>query len=589
MKQGNLFVVAGLVLLSAGWIAAPVLVALSPDGELAPATLLSLAYLRIFFTGLGVMACLWSRLAMPRLHLPLALLVLAVALSARAVRLDAPYLDHHAHRQADVATIARNFYEDNPSIFWPQVNWRADAPNYIESQFPLVPWLASWVYRMVGEQPWVGRGIVALFAGVQMVALYGLVNLYWGQTAGILAALFLALSPMAVYFGRTFMDDTPSLTLATGALWAFAVWARWGRRWALMLGMAALALAVMVKLMTLYVFLPVAVILWGQWGRQLWRRPLAWAVLLLPLVPVIGWYAWARMLGQRYLTFGIWGPASNEAISLAKWGSMALVLSRDFVLRLGNRILGQVLTPAGLAGLVAAAWFSARNVRRQLTSEVAGQAPVNSTEGISGSRYAALNGGLPPAQGLVVFGAWLVGVLVYVPVSGQAQWIHDYYQLPFAVALAPFVGYGLAMLWRQRGYGPWLAWGLACILAVLSARVLPAYHLDWHGWILREVEVVQAITRPDERVVTVTFDNQPTLLYHLHRPGWVVDYLQPDKLATVPELIAAGGRLVILQNIETRHAAEVRLTEQPWLAGLTLVERTDRYAIYQVPWPEERP
>lgn len=588
------FLVGGLFLVLAGWAATPILTALSSDGHLAEATLLSLAYLRIFFTGLGLAACLWPWLAAPRLRLPLLLLVLGLALTARAVRLDAPYLDHHAHRQTDVATIARNFYEDNPSIFWPQVNWRADAPNYIESQFPLVPWLASRVYQLTGEQPWVGRGIVTLFAGLQVVALYGLVSLYWGQVVGFLAALFVAVSPLAVYFGRAFMDDTPSLALATAALWGVAAWARRGRWWMLTLGLFALALAVMVKLVTLYIFLPVVVILWQRWGWHAWRRPAAWGILVLPLLPVVGWYAWARMLGQQYLTFGIWGPASNEAAGLSKWGSADLVFSQAFVRRLGGRILNQVLTPVGLLALattVLAVAFSGRRSAGPRASELQSIADREAQAKDSSGAFSrdAVGSGAWATRGLGVFGAWLAGVLVYVGVSGQAQYIHDYYQLPFVAVLAPFVGYGLTVLWRARRYGRWLALGLAGLLALFSARVLPEYHLDWHGWILREVQVVQAITEPDDPIITVTFDNQPTLLYHLHRPGWIVDYLQPDKLATVPDLIAAGGRLVILQNIETPQAAAIRLTEQPWLAGLTLVEQTDRYAIYQVPVTREGP
>ncbi len=561
-REKGAFFIAGLSLIIAGWGATPVLTALSPDGQLAEATLLTLTYLRLFLTGLGIAACMWPWLAAPRLRLPLLVLAVGVALLARGVRLDAPYLDHHAHRQTDVATIARNFYEDNPSIFWPQVNWRADAPNYIESQFPLVPWLASRIYRFTGEQPWVGRGIVALFAGLQVMAVFGLVSLYQGQVAGFLAALFVALSPMAVYFGRTFMDDTPSLALSVAALWGIATWARRGRWWTLALGVVALALAVMVKLVTLYIFLPVIVILWQLWGRQVWRRTTAWAVVILPLLPVIGWYAWARMLGQQYLTFGIWGPASNEAAGLSKWGSAALVFSREFALRLARRILDQVLTPAGLAALGVGALSALRGMAAKT---------------------------LQPSRGFAVFGAWLMGVLVYVGISGQAQWIHDYYQLPFVAALAPFLGYGMAVLWRSRPYGRWVTLGLAILLAVFSARMLPEYHLDWHGWILQEAQVVQEITQPDDRIITVTFDNQPTLLYHLHRPGWIVDYLQPDKLAAVRDLIAAGGRLVILQNIETSQATAIRLTEQPWLKDLILVEQTDRYAIYQVPVAKEGP
>ena len=128
----------------------------------------------------------WPDLADPSRRGFLIGLLMLTTIAARGVRLNAPYLDQHAHRQTDVATIARNFYEKDPNIFWPQVNWRADGPNYVESTFPLVPWLISLGYRAVGEQPWVGRSIVAAFAVLGVIATFGLVSLYWGSLQAFL-------------------------------------------------------------------------------------------------------------------------------------------------------------------------------------------------------------------------------------------------------------------------------------------------------------------------------------------------------------------------------------------------------------------
>lgn len=561
------YALASLGLLVCALLLQPgLLLRLSSDNTLHPNTLLSITFMRVYLVVLAGMTLFWPDLADVRRRGVLIGLLILLALGARAVRLNAPYLDQHAHRQADVATMARNFYESNPNILWPQVNWQADGPNYVESTFPAVPWLAGLGYRLVGEQPWVGRGIVALLGVLGVIATFGLVSLYWGQAAGFLAALFLALSPMSVYFGRALIDDVPSLSLAIAGLWAVATWARTGSRRALTLGLIAIALAVLIKIVALYIYIPLVAVLWDRYRWQALRRPTAWAIMILPLLPNLAWYAWAHQIGQQYLTFGLGGSATGERsdyIAASKWGSIDFVVNRLFFERIGWRIWWEILTPPGLVGLIlgVVAFFRWR---------------------------------LP---GKVVMAAFLLATVLYIAISGRAQWVHNYYQLPLAASLAPFIGLGLAMLWHG-GYpvpdrearaaaplrariGRWAALGLVLWLAAVSARRLPPYYADWQGWIPEEVRLVQSFTAPDDRVVTVTFDGAPTLLYHLHRPGWVVDYLNPEALEKVPSHLANGARVVILQDLHRPDSAG--LDREPWLAGLVLVKQTPQYAIYRVP------
>lgn len=561
------YFLTSLALLMGALLAQPgLLVRLSSDSTLHPDTLLSLTFLRLFVGTLAVVTLFWPDLADRKRRVVLIGLLAFLTLSARAVRLNAPYLDQHAHRQTDVATIARNFYENNPNILWPQVNWQADGPNYVESSFPALAWMTGMAYHLTGEQPWVGRGIVALFAVLGVVAMFGLVSLYWGQPAGFMAGLFLALSPLSVYFGRALIDDVPSLSLAIAGLWSVATWARTDSRPTLILGMIAIALAVLTKAVALYIYFPVIAVLWDRWRWQALRRPVAWAIVILPLLPNLAWYAWAHQIGQHYLTFGLGGNATGERsdyIAASKWGSLDFVLSRLFLEQMARRLWREILLLPGLVALIL---------------------------GVTGF----LRWRLP---GKLMFVAFLGGVVLYTVVSGRAQWVHNYYQLPLAAALAPFIGLGLAMLWQggnplsrvqqdtpapmRRTLGQWAALGLVLWLAAFSARKLPTYYNDWQGWILDEARLVESLTAPTDRIVTVTFDGAPTLLYHLHRPGWVVDYLNPDSLAKVPRHLAGGARLLILQDLH--RPASAALDNQPWIANLELVDRAAQYAIYRVP------
>jgi 4-amino-4-deoxy-L-arabinose transferase-like glycosyltransferase len=518
---------------------------LRPDGSLNAYNTLALTFFRIFLALLGLIAPFWPNLAERRLRFVLIALLLLITILPRCVRLNSPYLDAHSHRQTDNATLARNYFEKNPNILWPEVNWYADRPNYIESTFTLVPWLTSVGYRAFGEQPWVGRSLAVLFSVLGVVSTFGLVSLYWGQAAGFLAALFLALSPMMLYMGRSLMDDVPALALGIAGLWGVASWLRGGRRWVLALGLLALTLSLMVKVVTLYFYFPLALMLWERWRWGVLRQPAAWLIVGLPLLPTAAWYAWARQIGGQYLTFGIGGPASNEHHS--KWSALSDVLSWRYFRKIGNRVKDQIITlPAVLLlipGVIAA-------VRKR-------------------------------GMGWLIFGGWVIGVVIFTLISGTAQWIHNYYQLPFAAALAPFVGLGLAAIWGWRPIGRLAALGLVVWLAFASARTLPVWYNDWQGSIPQEARLVQTLIGPDDPVITVVWDNDPTLLYHLHRPGWIANYLDPPAVAEAEKWLGMGAKLLIVQ--ESQRSEAQWLWNLPWLKALEPVARGPDFVIYRVP------
>jgi hypothetical protein len=136
-------------------------------------------------------------------------------------------------------------------------------------------------------------------------------------------------------------------------------------------------------------------------------------------------------------------------------------------------------------------------------------------------------------------------------------------------------------LWERRGILRWGAAGFVLLLALLSARTLPYYYNDWQGWILPETQFVQSITVPDDRIITITMEGDTTLLYHLHRPGWVVDFTDPAAVAAVPQHIVQGARILILQDLEYPQAKT--LPDQPWVQGLELIQQAEHYRIYRIP------
>src|SRR6266516_3809957 len=76
--------------------------------------------------------------------------VLVPGIILRMLYIDQPFVDAWSWREADMATIARNFYRNGFNVFYPQINWAGSDPGYVGTEFQLVSLLASAMYVPFG-------------------------------------------------------------------------------------------------------------------------------------------------------------------------------------------------------------------------------------------------------------------------------------------------------------------------------------------------------------------------------------------------------------------------------------------------------
>src|SRR5207249_2689401 len=103
-------------------------------------------------------------------HIAIAIWILAVA--ARLVLINQPYVDHWSWRQSDVAAIARNFYEGGFRFAYPQIDWAGDATGYVGTEFPILPFLTAICYKVAGIHEWIGRSQAVIFFAVSLPLFY---------------------------------------------------------------------------------------------------------------------------------------------------------------------------------------------------------------------------------------------------------------------------------------------------------------------------------------------------------------------------------------------------------------------------------
>src|SRR5213080_2263095 len=189
-------------------------------------------------------------------HIAIAIWILAVA--ARLVLINQPYVDHWSWRQSDVAAIARNFYEGGFRFAYPQIDWAGDATGYVGTESPILPFLTAICYKVAGIHEWIGRSQAVIFFAVSLPFFFLLVREVFDNTAAAWATFFFSFAPLNVFASREFMPDVPSLSLAIIGLYFFLRLIGNDKMGFFMAAAIAISLSILIKLPSVLIGAPIA-------------------------------------------------------------------------------------------------------------------------------------------------------------------------------------------------------------------------------------------------------------------------------------------------------------------------------------------
>jgi 4-amino-4-deoxy-L-arabinose transferase-like glycosyltransferase len=431
-------------------------------------------------------------------------------------------------RQADTASIARNFVTD-PNILFPRINWGGAGPGYVETEFPLYPWTVSLLYRLFGDHVWLGRAVALAASGLTLWLFWRLAVRLLDRRAALFGLTFFAVSPLFLRLSVAYMPEASTMAAYLGALLLFDRWLT-DRRWATALACGATtALAGLLKPTALNVGIVFLVVLLA---RREFRRLISGQMLtlgLIALVPVGAWLWHGAVIHAEFgNTFGVISGGDNKFGNLSYWTSPHFYvgtakLETLWVYGVGAlplAVIGllvslrrrpQWLVPAGFLAIAVYFFMVAR-----LTADLAGlQYHVFSVP------YAALAVGL---------GAdWLVGNLTS-RTGGR---------------LAGRVGVGAAIL--------------AAAMTVLGAAHI--YIDEFGDWGARTIACGRAISRtvpPTDLIVVTSIDpsilhgkvnnfEDPRLFFHGDRHGWPLATDQNDP-SLVERYRQEGARWLVVND-----------------------------------------
>lgn len=447
-------------------------------------------------------------------------LIVVTSVVLRLYRIDNPVADWHSWRQADTASVTREFVENGYDLLRPRFHDLSNVPSGLDNpegyrfvEFPIYNLLSGVLYQTVGAVSLevAGRIVTILASTLSALFLLGIVKRYFGLTAGAISGLVYATLPFSVYFGRVILPD-PLMTMSfLGAIYFFILWLDGTKVLKKSVFFAVSLIFAMCSLLLKpfagFFLLPLAVLSFQTFGFAMLRTWQMYVYAVLAVVPLILWRNWM-------LSF-------PEGIPVNEWlfngGDIRFTGAYFFWIfadRIGRLILGYYGIALILIGLLM----------------------LLKTDMLDSLRK---------GKAFVAF-SFLLSSLLYLVVIARGNVQHDYYQIPIVPSLVMVLGIGGAYLWQPpKEYNRFLTRALliifmGCMLFFGWYHVRDFFNINNPNIVIAG-EATKRLTPEDAKVVTF-YDGDTSFLYQTHRRGW--SSLQDP----LPVLIEKGAEYLAIVN-----------------------------------------
>ncbi|MBM2840277.1 MAG: 2 protein [Bacteroidetes bacterium] len=433
-------------------------------------------------------------------------------------------------RPTDLAAIALNFYRNGFDFLHPQILWGGNGPGYVEMEFPLVPYSIALLYSVLGVHDWVAM-IVPIVCGIGLTfVVYSHAKRLFGPAAGFFAALFAATSPTWLDMSTGIWPDPPTIFCGAMGLYLLTRWIDNDTRMNFVMAAFWISLAILLKLTSLYLGLPVLFLFWVKYRNRWWQSPKVWMFAAFVLVPPVLWYFHAyRLFLEYHNTFGIIGSG------YMKFGTVSILTDPSFHTHTLLRLVMYHLTALGFVSAVVASVHKA----------------VKAVE--------------------YLFPVWFGAVLIYLVIAARGVTIGHYqYILPVVPPGAVLAGIGMVILSRKLDSGKRFQTPSTrkltgvLLLAILVVNAISANQLYisrdtvFRALSLEKMKTGKAVaklTAPGSLIIVVDADmdgvtpehsmTPPDVFYFADRHGWYqsMGWLSTEK---IEELKTQGARYLVV-------------------------------------------
>lgn len=412
------------------------------------------------------------------------IIILLIAFVARLYKIDSPIADWHSWRQADTASVTRNFIKEGFNPLMPKgddMSGIADYPTvninrYRFVEFPIYNIAVYPLYLIFGIYDLYHRLVSVLFSLGSIVFLYLLIKKYLGKVTSLLTVAIYSLLPFNIFFSRTTLPEPTFLFFSLGMMYFIDNWIwndklKWG-----FLGLIFTSIAFLIKPWAIFFVPPLIYSLVSKsTSSKNLKKFLFFAII--SLIPFILWRFW--ILQQP------------EGIPASGW-----LLNGDHIR----------FRPAFWW------WLVSERMGREIL-------------GVSGFVLFIIGVIKKPKDGSYFMHIWLLSFFAYFIIFATGNIRHNYYQYIFVPIASIFLTKGFLYLASGiEGFVPRF-WTI-----ILAAIFLPlTFYSTWiqvrefykvnNPAIINAGRLADKIL-PKNAIVAAPYNGDTAFLYQINRIGW---------------------------------------------------------------------
>lgn len=453
--------------------------------------------------------------------------------TVRLYRFNNPIADWHSWRQADTASVTRNFVKNGLDPLYPTFDAEnslneGQLPNpkrYFFAEFPIYNIIVYEGFTQLGHfsiEQW-GRLVSIFFSTFSIGLLYLLVKEFSSKRVALFASFVFAFLPYSIYYGRVIMPDPMHICFSILSLYLVSLWVKSEKWWYGILAGLAYTITILTKPYGLVLLLPIAYLTLAKWKHRVFSNFSFYLFAIIAIVPFLLWRRHINMYPEGQFATNWLFNQGNIRFT----GAFFRWLIYDRLNRLIFATGGFVLFWIGI---------------------LKGETGKN--------RF--------------FYYSWLLSILIFFTVIAKGNVTHDYYQLPIVPIGSIFVAIGFdSLISNGKEFHK-------KILNVIVGLVLVGLMFAF-GWYevrdyfnINHPEIVEAGIAADKilpknaKVIT-PYENDSAFLYQTNRYGWTIG---GDK---IPQWIKEGAQYLISVNYDD--------TTNFWINKCSVVAKNSRWVI----------
>ncbi|MBI5332223.1 MAG: glycosyltransferase family 39 protein [Candidatus Aenigmarchaeota archaeon] len=187
--------------------------------------------------------------------------ILILGLGARLYHIDYPVIGYHNMKEAHTLGESYSFYNDaeffsNKEMY--SITFDNPSGAHMDN-LPILSWINAGLWSVFGINLWIARLVIILLSlGAIIMSYFPVKKLFTKESIAILAAFFIAITPMLIFFGRNVQYDMPALFFMLTGLYFFLKWKEDPSHKNFILMALFITLTALVKLTFLIILLPIA-------------------------------------------------------------------------------------------------------------------------------------------------------------------------------------------------------------------------------------------------------------------------------------------------------------------------------------------